>query len=48
MTTKQKKTKYVKPVMQVIELRQRAKLLVGSGLGDRGPYIPDDNNPFNP
>lgn len=43
METTDKKRKYVKPAFEVYELRDMPQLLQ---MSDRGPYTPDDNNPF--
>ena len=43
MTLQTKKRKYEKPAMQVFELKQTPQLLQ---MSDRGPYTPDDDNPF--
>ena len=43
MMTKPTKRKYEKPAMQVFELQQTPQLLQ---MSDRGPYTPDDDNPF--
>ena len=39
--------KYERPMMRVVEIRQRGLLMTsGGGLGDRPDYTPDDTNPF--
>lgn len=43
MTLETKKRKYQKPAMQVFELKQNPKILVGSGDGGLDPL-----SPFNP
>lgn len=46
MTTINEKRKYVKPAMQVFELRQQPQILAGSGLGDPEDYGNGDD-PFS-
>ena len=46
--TKTDRRPYERPRMRVVELRQRARLLLAGsgGFGSRGPYDPTDDNPF--
>ena len=42
-----RRRRYEKPTVRVVELHNRTMILAGSGgMGDRSPYIPDDENPF--
>ena len=41
-----KKKQYVKPSVEVVELKQQTQLLAGSGLGNPSDY-PDGGDPFN-
>lgn len=45
MTLETKKRKYQKPAMQVFELKQNPKILVGSGDGGLDPLSPFNPNP---
>lgn len=51
MTTETMKRKYEKPAMRVYRLRDRARLLAGSGNGGLdplSPFNPGNNDPLNP
>ena len=51
MTTQTVKRKYQKPAMRVYRLRDRARLLAGSGdggLDPLSPFNPGGNDPLNP
>ena len=41
-----KRKDYQTPMMEVIVLKQQARLLAGSGLGDLSDY-PNDGDPFS-
>ena len=44
-----RKKEYERPTMQVVELKQQAQLLAGSGVDKPEPYTPaDDRDPLNP